>query len=382
MSNNTITGLMPTVYAALDTVVREMVGYIPAVSKDPSTAQAALNQTITFPVVASGTVGDVTAAAYGPDPAGQTIAPVTLSISKSRSVALQVNAEEALGMGSSTTETFLRNGFAQAMRLLVNEIEVDLHTAAYKASSRAYGSAGTAPFATASDYSDFAFTRQILEDNGAPTSDLHLVLGSAAAANIRAKQSTLFKANESGSTALLRTGDLGQVEGFNLHVSNAPSKLTKGTGTLYVTSGSTAVGVSDIALVTGTNTVLAGDVVTFAADANNKYVVNTGVAAAGTISLGKPGARVIIATANAMTIGNGYTPNMAFDRSALYLATRLPASPAGGDEATDVVVVQDPISGLAFEIRMYRQYRRVAYEVAIAWGVKAVKSEFIATLMG
>ena len=186
MSNNTITGLMPTVYAALDTVVREMVGYIPAVSKDPSTAQAALNQTITFPVVASGTVGDVTAAAYGPDPAGQTIAPVTLSISKSRSVALQVNAEEALGMGSSTTETFLRNGFAQAMRLLVNEIEVDLHTAAYKASSRAYGSAGTAPFATASDYSDFAFTRQILEDNGAPTSDLHLVLGSAASANIRA----------------------------------------------------------------------------------------------------------------------------------------------------------------------------------------------------
>ena len=382
MSNNTITGLMPTVYAALDTVVREMVGYIPAVSKDPSTAQAALNQTITFPVVASGTVGDVTAAAYGPDPAGQTIAPVTLSISKSRSVALQVNAEEALGMGSSTTETFLRNGFAQAMRLLVNEIEVDLHTAAYKASSRAYGSAGTAPFATASDYSDFAFTRQILEDNGAPTSDLHLVLGSDAAANIRAKQSTLFKANESGSIALLRTGDLGQVEGFNLHVSNAPSKLTKGTGTLYVTSGSTAVGVSDIALVTGTNTVLAGDVVTFAADANNKYVVNTGVAAAGTISLGKPGARVIIATANAMTIGNGYTPNMAFDRSALYLATRLPASPAGGDEATDVVVVQDPISGLAFEIRMYRQYRRVAYEVAIAWGVKAVKSQFIATLMG
>jgi hypothetical protein len=49
--------------------------------------------------------------------------------------------------------------------------------------------------------------------------------------------------------------------------------VTKGTGASYVTSGSTAVGVTDIALVTGTGTVLPGDVVTFAADANNKYVV-------------------------------------------------------------------------------------------------------------
>jgi hypothetical protein len=56
------------------------------------------------------------------------------------------------------------------------------------------------------------------------------------------------------------------------------------------------VGVTDIALVTGTGTVLAGDVVTFAADSNNKYVVGTGVAAPGTISLNAPGAQVVIAT--------------------------------------------------------------------------------------
>jgi len=140
--------------------------------------------------------------------------------------------------------------------------------------------------------------------------------------------------------------------------------------------------VTDIALVTGTGTVLAGDVVTFAADSINKYIVGTGVAAPGTIKLNKPGARVTIATANALTVGNGYTPNMAFNRRALYLAARLPAEPKLGDAASDVMTIQDPISGLAFEIRMYKQYRRVAFDVGIAWGVASAKSEFIATLMG
>jgi len=206
MGANTITGLMPLIFAALDTIARELVGFIPAVSRDAGIERAALGQTITWPTVTTATAGDITPAATGPDPAGQTFGAPTMTISKSRSVPVQFSGEEQRGLGSSY-DTIIQDAFTQAMRTLVNEIEVDLYTIAYKASSRAYGTAGTAPCGTAGDFSDFAFTRQILEQNGCPMDDCHMVLSSGAAANVRAKQSLLLKVNESGDASLLRDAE-------------------------------------------------------------------------------------------------------------------------------------------------------------------------------
>jgi len=119
-----------------------------------------------------------------------------------------------------------------------------------------------------------------------------MVLSNPAAANIRGKQSVLFKVNESGTTDLLRNGSLGQIEGFMIHQSGQIVKITPGAGSLYVTNGSTAPGVTSIAMLTGSGNVNAGDVVTFAADANNKYVIGTGLTGPGTLVLNNPGAIV------------------------------------------------------------------------------------------
>lgn len=387
---NTLTNLIPTIYEALDVVSRELVGFIPAATHNASAERAALNQSILVPLTGAQTAADNTPAVTSPDTGDQTVGNVSMTISKSKHVPIRWNGEQQRGMQNAGTYSHvIGNQFAQAFRTLTNLIEVDLFAAAYQGASRAYGTAGTTPFASATDLSDAALVRKILDDNGAPQSDLHLVLGSAAVANLRGKQTILLKANENGSEAFRRSGAIAEVplSGFMLHNSAAVSQVTKGTGASYVTSGSTAPGVSSIALVTGTGTVLAGDVVTFAADANNKYVVNTGVAAPGTIVIGDPGARVTIATANAMTIGNSYTPNVAFHKEALQLITRLPAMPIGPDGspmdlADDGITVTDPISGLTFEIVAYRQFRQFVFHVAIAWGVANVKPNHTAILMG
>jgi hypothetical protein len=48
----------------------------------------------------------------------------------------------------------------------------------------------------------------------------------------------------------------------------------------------------------------------------------------------------------------------------------------------DRTTVQDPITGMSFEVSLYRQYRQVKYEVSCAWGTASVKDEHIGILLG
>lgn len=380
---NSLTSLFPDMYEALDVVSREMVGFIGAVTRSSKAEQAAIGENVRVPVTNSASTANNTPGVTSPDTGDTTVDNMNLTITKSKHVPVRFSGEDTLGLNNAGTFSNIRaDRFYQAMRALVNEIEADLWGEAKTNASRAYGTAGNTPFATAADMTDFSGVLRILEENGAPTNDLQLVLGHAGIQNLRGKQSVLFKVNEAGSSDMLRNGMTDRIMNFAIRKSDPITTVTKGTGASYVTSGSTAAGVTAIALVTGTGTVLAGDVVTFAADAVNKYVVNVGVAAPGTITLGRPGARVTIATGNALTVGNTFTANVAFARNAIVLATRVPAKPEGGDLADDVVTVTDPVSGLTFEIAVYRQFLQAVYHVRLAWGFKAIKQEHIALLLG
>ena len=259
-------------------------------------------------------------------------------------------------------------------------------TVSYKAASRASGAAGTAPFGTAGDLTDFAAQAQILDTNGAPALPRSIILNSAAMANVRGKQSVLFKVNESGNDDLLRRGVIGEVEGFGIGYSPAIKPVTKGTGASYTTdTAGYAVGATAITLITGTGTVLAGDVVTFAGD-TNKYVVASGVTAPGAITLQQPGLQIAIAaSAVAMTIGNSFTPNVSFSQDALLLATRIPALPVRldgtrGDMGQHELIV-DPFSGIAFDLGMYEQYHQIKFEIGLAWGTAAPNPAHISLLL-
>jgi hypothetical protein len=386
MAANTITGLVPTIYEAMDLVSREVVGFIPAVSRDAKPDQrVGLNQVIRSPVTPALVAQNITPSNVSPDTTGSTIGFVDLTMTKARAVPFNFSGEETASLDGSPNVTpygtIKRDLIAQALRTLVNEIETDLAALA-RTASRAYGTAGTAPFATAADLSDIAQTLKILQDNGCPQTDLRMVLNTTSSAQLRAKQSQLFRVNEAGTDDLLRRGDIGQLMRFAVGESAGLSTFTKGTGTSYTSSAAGfAIGTTSIPIITGSGTVLAGDVVTFAGDAN-KYVVATGVAAPGTIVLQGPGLKQALpASAQAMTIGGNYTPNCAFHRGAFQLAARLPALPEGGDAADDRMVIVDPVTGLPFEFAVYRQYRQVRWEVALAWGVTTVASRHAAMLL-
>lgn len=380
--SNTFTSLIPAAMEALDTVSRELVGFIPAVMRDSSAERAAVGQSITFPVVGARSLVATTPAAYGPTTVDTSAPGTTVTISKSYGVPFYLTGEEDLGLRqTSNKRTFIRDVIAQSMRALVNQIESDIATAAKAGASRAYGTAGTAPFGTAADMSDLAQVAKILDDNGCPTSDRHLVLSNAAMANLRAKQANLLNSGPD----LLRRGFMTELEGFMVGQSGQLTTHTKGTGTGYLinlTAGY-AVGSTSFVIDTGSNTILAGDIITNDKTGRdtNKYVVKAnGTTTA--VSINNPGNKVAWVNNDPLTIGANYTPNIAFDRGALWLATRAPAIPEGGDMATDATILVDPVSGLAFELREYRQYRQVAWEVAIAWGYSAVKPEHIAILLG
>ena len=375
---NTLTNLTPDLYEALDTVSRELVGLIPSVTLNASAERAAKGQTIRSAVAPAASAADITPAQTAPDTGDQTIGNKTLSISQSRGVAIRYNGEEQRGLNANGPgyQNVLRDQFAQAMRTLCNEVEQDIADL-YTSASRAYGAAGTTPFGTAGNFTDASNALKILKDNGAPLTGNQLVVSSAAGANMLGLQS---RVDVQGNDSMLRQGVILSTAGMDIRESAQINSHTKGTGASYQTDAAASVGDTTISVDTGSGTILAGDVVTFTGD-SNKYLV-TSALAGGSFTIAAPGLLEAVADNTAVTVGNDYAANLAFNRSAIVLVTRAPARPEEGDLAEDVMLMTDPRSGITFEVSMYKEYRQVHFEVALAWGVSAIKPEHMAILLG
>lgn len=379
---NTLTNLIPDLYAGLNMVSRELVGFLPSVGRDASFDRAAVGQSVRVPIAPTANGVDITPAMIVPEPTDQIVTNIPMTISKSRAYEFGFVGEERLGLDNNGpgANTLQANMIAESMRAIVNEMESDVAGVAYVAASRASGTAGTTPFAT--NLADSAQSRKILDDNGAPQIDRSLVINTSSGANLRT-QTQLTKANEANSDDTLRMGSLLDLHGFMVRESGQSPAHTAGTGSGYlVNSGALAVGSTVIPVDTGTGTILAGDTVTFAGDANVYVVAATDIGGAGTITIGAPGLLTAVADDAAITVGAGYESNVAFSRNAIQMAMRAPALPTEGDAASDRTFIADPVTGLIFEASVYTGYRKVRYEIAAAWGQAAIKPEHISLLLG
>lgn len=379
---NVLTDLAADIYKAADVVGRELVGFIPASTINANGSErAAKGDVVRASFTREASAVDVSESMTIPEGTDQTVDNKTLSITNARAVQIPYTGEDILHLNNGIGyETVYGDQIAQAMRTLTNEMEQDLWEEAYTNSSRAFGTAGTTPFG--SNFSEIAEIRQILVDNGMPQNDgqVSLVMNTLAGTNLR-QLAQLQQANTAGGTDLLRQGVLLDLQGLSIRESAQVGLHTKGTGSSYLLNdASSAVGDTVIAADGGSGTILAGDIVTFAGT-STKYVVNSALSG-GSFTIGGTGLTAAEADNDAITVGDSYTANIAFHRRALELAVRAPAVPQGGDTADDALTVQDPVSGLVFEVRVYKGYRKTMIEVAASWGVKAWKSDFIATLAG
>jgi hypothetical protein len=311
-----------------------------------------------------------------------TASSVEVTITKNRHVSWNLTGEQIRSLeNGGNFEEWVRQLIGQGMRTLRNEAEADCCLAIKQGGSRAVGAAGTTPFASTLDV--LVDARKVLRDNGAPMSDMQFVMDTAASSKLL-KLGVLQNAYQAGSAEERRMGRFLPQFGFRLNESAGIVQHVKGAGTGYdfIAAGE-AIGQTTLSVEGGTvnsTGIKAGDVITHAGDSTNKYVVNTGLTAtSGDIVIGNPGLLIAGVDANEITIGDSYTPSLAFERNAVVAVMRPPLIPPNAN------IQQRTISdnrGMTYLLAQVAGDGMVTWRLHLAWGFKVVQSEFVCIVMG
>ena len=373
---NTLTALAPTLFSAAKEVANEPFGVVSAINTNFDDKRVARGDTVPVPIAPVRAASDFTPGATSTSGADATATTIGVTISKSRKVDWNLTGEQLRSLQNGDNDKdWVGQLIKQGMRTLRNECEIDAALALKIGASRAFGTAGTTPFA--SDLSALTNARKILQDNGAPLADLQFVGDTSTGLNLR-NLGVIQNHYQAGSDEERRSGVLQRQFGFMPRESAGVGLHTKGTGLGYLVNAvSTPAGSTAITVDTGTGTILAGDVITFAGDAN-RYVV-TDALASNVVTIGAPGLRVAAADNTAITVGNNYTANLAFERSACVGIMRPPLVPE--NPTIQQMAVSDPL-GMTYLMMEIAQYGQVTWELHLAWGFRTVNTEFAAIVLG
>ena len=379
---NTLTAVAPVAYSAAKKVAAEPTGILSAISVDFDDKGVAIGDTIKVPVAPTRSATDYTPAMTVTAGTDATATTVDVTIAANKVVSWNITGEQFRSLQNAQADnTWFEQLLMQGMRDLRNKAESAAWLAASLGASRAYGTAGTTPFA--SDLAALTNARKILQDNGAPLVDMSFVCDTNAGLALR-NLGVLQNAYQAGSEQERRSGLFLPQMGFNIRESAGVTTHTAGTAASATTNNAGyAVGDTVITLAAiGTGTILAGDVLTFAGD-TTKYVVVSGdadVSNGGTITLAAPGLRVAMSAATkAITVVSTFTGNLALERSAVVGIIRPPLIPANptisqmqiSDETGLTYLLVDAVGDGMRTMRLH-----------LAYGFKTVNTEFSALVLG
>jgi hypothetical protein len=371
---NELNGLIPILYAALQQVARELVGLIPAVTRNMTADAAAVGQTVRVPITPISENSDVVPG-IPPPLNGTAFSYRDLVINKQRrSRPIVWTGNEQVEIRGQLNQ-ILVNQYAQSIRSLVNEIEQDLALELIMGAIEAgnvYGTPGTPLFD--GSLADGAQMAKILDDAPAPTLGRQFVANTTVGANIRSL-ANLTNVAAAGDDDMLRRGVFGDILGFAVRQSAGFKTINSGAGANYAINGGNAEGDTTLIVDGGSGVINKGAIITIAGDLH-KYIVTQDVPSGGTTIIIAGGLKQDAANDAAITVGAAYLPSAGFTTDAAVLATRLPAIPEGGDNAKDTYVMTDAVSGLSVQAALYGQYLQNFVELRLAWGCKSVNPSF------
>lgn len=155
---------------------------------------------------------------------------------------------------------------------------------------------------------------------------------------------------------------------------------------------STAIGLVDV----GAGIIVRGDIITIAGDTQTYTVIGGTVDVGGTgiygYQLGAstavevgiyPALKVLAHAADVVTVFNSHAVNMVFHRDAFAFATRpLLDNSSKYSLGTQMVSMQDPVTGLIMRLEVSRQHKQTVFEYDLLWGADLVRAELAMRIAG
>jgi P22 coat protein - gene protein 5 len=243
------------------------------------------------------------------------------------------------------------------------------------------GSSGVTPFQT--DLSAYLDARNVGNKQLMDMDPRFVVLSSdaeAAALGLRAFQDASFR----GDTAGITEGVIGRKLGALWVMSQRVPTHTAGTGSGYLVNNGAgyAVGIKTITVDTGTGTLLAGDIISFAGHSNTYTVVSTVGGGTVTSITFEPGLVVAIADNEAITKRASFVENLLIQRDALSYAMAPLQDAVQVPGATLQAVAIDEASGLSLRLEVSRQHRQTQWSYDALYGGTAVRANAAVFIAG
>ena len=388
---NSLSNLTPKILANSVVSLRENAVVPSLVNQGYSLQPSQKGSTITVPVPTAQTASAVTNSNSFPSNTDTTDSAVTVSLDKWYYTKFHLNDQELTQIDGEGA--FIPMQASEAIKSLVNQAESDL-LAEYKSVYSTTGTAGTTPFASNAT-AWLTGARKLLNEELAPMGNRRVILDPAAEGNamgLEAFQSAAWR----GDGAPIREGEIGRVLGADFYMNqNIPTHtngtLTNSSGMLAkvndasYTVGESTVDIDDTSL---SGTVVVGDVFTVAGDTQTYTVTANATAATNAIAgmAFTPASKVAWADDAVVTFKTNASSvqNLAFHRDAFAFASAPLADAAidTGELGQPQSIIRDPISGLVIRLTAARQFMQTTFYFDMLYGVKLVRPELAARILG